>query len=127
MRLSCLHIVKTEKKGRGVFTSESIPADKIIELAPVIVMGLDERKLLDQTKLHDYIFVWGEREEKCAMALGWVPLYNHSYSSNCEYFMDFEEETIFIKTIRDILPNEELTINYGGDWNETTRVWFKVE
>jgi uncharacterized protein len=127
MRLQCLHIDKTTQKGRGVFTTENIPAETIIEIAPVIVMSLEERKLLDQTKLHDYIFLWGEKEDKCAMALGWVPVYNHSYKSNCEHFMDFEEETMFVKTVRDIAPNEELTINYSGDWNNTTPVWFETK
>ncbi len=42
------------------------------------------------------------------MALGFVPLYNHSYTSNCEYFMDFEEETIQVKTVRKINAGEEL-------------------
>lgn len=127
MRLQCLHIIKTETKGRGVFTAEFIPDDTVIEIAPVIVMSLEERKLLDQTKLHDYIFLWGQKEDKCAMALGWVPVYNHSYQSNCEYFMNFDEETMFVKTIREIYANEELTINYSGDWNDNTPVWFEAK
>lgn len=127
MRLECLHIGQTETKGRGVFTMEFIPADTIIEIAPVIVMSLEERKLLDQTKLHDYIFLWGEEEDKCAMALGWIPVYNHSYQSNCEYFMNFGEETMFVKTVRNIAAHEELTINYSGDWNDNTPVWFEVK
>ena len=61
------------------------------------------------------------------MALGLIPIYNHSYTSNCEYFMDFEEDTIMVKTVRDILRGEELTINYNGDWNDETKIWFEVE
>jgi len=60
------------------------------------------------------------------MALGYIPVYNHSYTSNCEYFMDFSNQTIFIKTVRDISKGEELTINYNGDWNDTAKVWFDV-
>lgn len=127
MRLNSLYIDKTMNKGRAVFTREAIPADTIIEIAPVIVMTPEERKLLDQTKLHDYIFLWGEKEDKCAMALGWIPVFNHQYESNCEYFMDFEDETMFIKTVRAVAPGEELTINYSGDWNDDTPVWFDVK
>ena len=77
--------------------------------------------------LHDYIFEWTpEGKKMCCMALGNVPVYNHSYQSNCEYFMNYEEQTISIKTMRDIAPNEELTINYNGDWNDETPVWFDV-
>ena len=64
------------------------------------------------------IFLNGEKKDKCCMAFGFVPMYNHSYKSNCEYFMDFEEETIQIKTVRVIEKGEELTINYNGDWNK---------
>ncbi len=127
MRLQHLFIGKIEQKGRGIFTSESIPPETIIEIAPVIVMSLEERKLLDQTLLHDYIFLWGEKEDQCAMALGWIPVYNHSYQSNCEYFMDFDDETMFIKTVRPVKAGEELTINYSGDWNDTTPVWFEAK
>ena len=127
MRLPVLYIDKIAGKGRGVFANKPIPAETVIEIAPVIVMNLVERKLLDQTKLHDYIFLWGNKEDKCAMALGWVPVYNHSYKSNCEYFMDFDEETMFIKTVKDIAVNEELTINYSGDWNDDTPVWFEAK
>jgi SET domain-containing protein len=127
MRLSSLYIHHTHNKGRGVFTKKKIAADKIIEVAPVIVMSPEDRLLLDKTMLHDYIFEWQPNEEKkCCMALGFVPIYNHSYNANCEYFMNYEEETIFIKTVRTIEPNEELTINYNGDWNDEKKVWFDV-
>ena len=127
MRLESLHIGQTDSKGRGVFTSELIPADTVIEIAPVIVMSLEDRKLLDRTKLYNYIFLWGEKEDRCAMALGWIPVYNHSYQSNCEYFMDFDDETMFVKTVRLINANEELTINYSGDWNDGTPVWLEAK
>ena len=60
------------------------------------------------------------------MALGMIPIYNHSYKSNCEYFMDYAEETITVKTVRDIHPGEEVTINYNGDWDDAGKVWFDV-
>lgn len=123
----CLFIKKSGLKGRGVFTSENIAADTIIEDAPVIVMSSGDRILLDKTLLHDYIFEWGNDKERCCMALGFIPIYNHSYQSNCEYFMDFEEEKIYIKTVRNILSGEEITINYNGDWNNKKKVWFEVE
>jgi SET domain-containing protein len=58
------------------------------------------------------------------MALGYVPVYNHSYKSNCEYEMDFDDEIIRIKTVRFIKAGEELFINYNGDWNDRKPVWF---
>ena len=61
------------------------------------------------------------------MALGYVPIYNHSYHSNCEYEMDFENELINIRTVRFIKEGEELFINYNGDWNDRKPVWFDAK
>lgn len=113
--------------GKGVFTNEAIEAGTVVEIAPVIILTKEERKLLDQTLLHDYIFEWGEKKDKCCMALGYVPVYNHSYESNCEYEMDFEQEQIGIRTMRPVKAGEQLFINYNGDWNDATPVWFEVQ
>lgn len=111
-------------KGRGVFTSKNITSDTVIEIAPVIVMDQNDRGHIDKTLLHDYIFEWGPKSDQCCMALGWIPIYNHSYESNCEYFMDFDNAVMFIRTARAIKKGEELTINYNGDWNDKEKVWF---
>lgn len=111
-----------------MFTRSFIEAGKTIEVSPVIVMNQNERKLLDQTLLHDYIFEWEPDGQKmCCMAQGYISVYNHSDHANCEHFMDYETETISIKTIRDIEADEELTINYNGKWNNTEPVWFDTE
>ncbi|MBY0476109.1 MAG: SET domain-containing protein-lysine N-methyltransferase [Chitinophagaceae bacterium] len=127
MRLQSLYINTIDGKGRGVFTNERIEADTVIEIAPVIVMSAAERLLLDQTLLHDYIFEWGEQKNECAMALGWIPLYNHSYQSNAEYFMEFDEQMMFIKTMMAVEAGEELTINYNGPADDAKKVWFDVK
>jgi SET domain-containing protein len=121
-----LHVDQTIHAGRGVFTSETIAAATVIEISPVIVMPAEDRLQLDKTKLHDYIFEWGKNNDKCCMALGLVPMYNHSYTSNCEYIMDYETDMIFIQTVQDIEAGTELTINYNGDWNDATKIWFEL-
>ncbi len=90
-------------------------------------MSAEDRLLLDKTLLHDYIFEWKpDGQNLCCMAQGYISVYNHSYTSNCEYFMDYEEGTISIKTVREINEGEELTINYNGNWDDATPVWFDV-
>lgn len=125
--LEGIYVAGTKKMGRGVYTQFPIAAGTVIETAPVVVMSKQDRKLLDQTLLHDYIFEWGEKSDQCCMALGFVPLYNHSYESNCEYEMHFGKEIITVKTVRDIEAGEELFINYNGDWNNTKKVWFDTK
>lgn len=126
MILPCLFIAPTDEMGRGVFTAEPLEKDTIIEISPVIVMSSTERLHLDQTLLHDYIFEWGEDAQVC-MALGYVPVYNHSYTSNCEYEMDYDEETITVRTMRPIAAGEELFINYNGEWNDEKPLWFEAK
>jgi Proteins containing SET domain len=123
MILPCLYIAPTSM-GRGVFTSENIQSRTIIEISPVIVMDQKDRLLLDQTRLHDYIFEWGEKKMQCCMALGYIPLYNHSYKSNCEYEMDYANELMTITTVRPIKAGEELFINYNGNWDDPKPLWF---
>ena len=127
MVLPFLFIAPTQDMGRGVFTREDIEAGTLVEVAPVIVMTAAERKLLDQTLLHDYIFEWGEQSDQCCMALGYVPVYNHSYQSNCEYEMDFENLQILIRSVKPVKAGEELYINYNGEWNDNTPVWFDAK
>lgn len=124
MILSCLYISDSHNKGRGVFTSVNLSAGQLIEASPVIVMSIQERVLLDQTLLHDYIFLWGKDQSQCCMALGYVSVYNHDYHSNAEYEMDFASCIIKIKTVRRIKKGEEIFINYNGNWNDEKPVWF---
>ena len=56
MILPFLYISSTNSMGRGIFTSADIESGIIVEVAPVIIMSSDEKKMLDKTLLHDYIF-----------------------------------------------------------------------
>lgn len=127
MILPFLFIGPATSMGHGVFTSEDIKEGTIVEVSPVIVIAGKERELLDKTKLHDYIFEWGAEKKDCCMALGYIPIYNHSYESNCEYEMDYDSENISIKAIRDIKAGEELFINYNGGWNDKKPLWFDAK
>ena len=123
-----IYVGSTKNKGRGMFANVAIPAETIVELAPVIVMSAQDRIQLDKTLLHDYIFEWQPNGEKlCCMALGYIPIYNHSYQSNCEYFMDYDNNNMYIKTVKAIEEGEELTINYNGDFNDESPIWFDVQ
>jgi len=122
-----IFVATTDNRGRGVFTRLALPKNTLVEIAPVIVMTKKDRGFLDQTMLHDYIFEWGEKQDQCCMALGYVPLYNHSFRSNCEYEMSFRKQLITVKTVRAVEAGEELFINYNGDWNNSKPLWFDVE
>lgn len=122
-----IYVTGALKRGRGVFTAEYIPKGILIEVAPVIIMSNEQRILLDQTLLHDYIFEWGRNKKQCCLALGYISIYNHSYHSNCEYEMNFSKEIITVKSVQDIQAGDELLINYNGVYNNSKPVWFDVQ
>ena len=121
-----LHILPSKNRGNGVFTSEDIKSGTVLEISPVLIMEAADRIHLDKTRMHDYIFEWGEAGKQVCMALGYVPIYNHAYVSNCIYEMDYESDSIKIIAVQDILKGEELFINYNGAWNDDTPIWFDV-
>ena len=114
-------------KGRGVRAAGFIAAGSCIERSAVIVLDAAARLLLDKTLLHDYIFEWPALEPgACCVALGYLSLYNHALPSNCEYVMDYDTASMSIHSMRDIAAGEELTINYNGDFDNESPVWFEM-
>ncbi len=124
MLLSSLHIATSHKGGRGVFTTKAIPANTVIEISPVLVFSVKEKPFIEQTHLANYVFEWGYSRRYRALGMGYVSMYNHDYSSNCDYEMDFEEKTITVKTVKDVPKGGELYINYNADPEEKKPLWF---
>lgn len=107
-------------KGRGVFASVAIPAGTIIEVCPVIVVPTEE---IVDTTLGNFAFTWSRNA--VAIALGFGSLYNHSYHANARY-VDRGRRQKQIIAERDILPHEEITINYNGEPDDPADVGFPV-
>ena len=123
LHLPGLYIKHTGGSGRGVFTSEAIPTGGIIELAPVILLSADDRKIIHGTRLHDYYYQWAG--DAAAIALGYGSLYNHSDHANVEFELDYDQELVRFTALRGIRSGEELTTDYRvGD--PEMQLWFKV-
>jgi uncharacterized protein len=127
MILPILTIAPSDNRGRGVFTTEAIEADTIIEISPVLVLNPDERQKVEQTLLYDYIFEWGDDLKSCCVALGYLSVYNHSYTANCIYEMDFEHDVMQIRTVKPVAAGEELFINYNADPDDHKPIWFEAK
>ncbi|MCU7695408.1 SET domain-containing protein [Haoranjiania flava] len=119
-----LVVAESGNKGRGVFTTENIKSGTVVEVSPVLELTKKERKTVEKTKLYHYIFEWGKNLKKAALALGYVSMYNHSYDANCEYEMDYDANTMTIRTIRPVKKGQELFINYNAVPDDKTPVWF---
>ena len=111
--------------GQGVFAAEPIAAGAVIEICPVLLFPKDQLEHVRRTMLDDYYFDWGDDDAWYAFALGYGSLYNHSYEPNADYAMDFEANTIDFFSLRDIAAGEEILVNYNGDTDDRTPVWFE--
>jgi len=116
----------TEKYGRGVFALRPFRKGELIEVAPVIAMPRSERKYVKKTKLVEYFFNWVENKKDLAICLGYGSLYNHSYSPNAIFINNIDHFTIDFYAYRDIQKGEEITINYNGEPESKSEVWFDV-
>jgi SET domain-containing protein len=126
MILPVIYIADSGKKGKGVFAASDIPTTTAIEISPVLVLSEEERGVIEGTLLYNYIFEWGENCKQAALGMGYISMYNHSYSANCEYEMDYELNVMTIRTVKLVKAGEELHINYNASHNDTTPVWFET-
>jgi SET domain-containing protein len=113
----------TDKYGRGIFANRDIKKGEFIEEAPVIVVPEKEWKLMRKSILTNYVFRWDEDK---AIALGYGSLYNHSYTPNARYYSNIENHSIDFYAREDIKENEEITVNYNGDPEDQSPLWFDV-
>ncbi|MBN9297248.1 MAG: SET domain-containing protein-lysine N-methyltransferase [Filimonas sp.] len=124
MMMPYLTVAPSEKGGRGVFSTQNIPAGTVIEISPVLVFNSKERKAIEDTRLFNYIFEWGATRKMGALGMGYISMYNHDYSANCNYEMDYENALMTITTVKPVKAGDELCINYNADPDDKTPVWF---
>ena len=125
-----LRIVPRGSRGRGVLAAGWIAAGTLVERSPVLVIPSEHRHAVDPTIVFTYVFMWEhdtveedlyKHTGRSAIALGYTSLLNHSYDPNCRFIRHIDELTIDIVALRDIAPDEELTIDYQ------MTLWFKPE
>ncbi|NOT36377.1 MAG: SET domain-containing protein-lysine N-methyltransferase [Saprospiraceae bacterium] len=104
-----------------------IPKGSPIENCPIIHIPKKEVNIIHNTELHDYYFVWGEKDDEAAIALGYGSLYNHSYKPNADFILDLSNNTINFFAIKTIKAGKEITINYHGQPEAEDELWFDKE
>ena len=120
-----IYVAPSELHGQGVFAARNIEAGEIIEICPILLFPRAELDAIRKTMLDDYYFDWGDEGDWYAVCLGYGSLYNHSYTPNAEYGMDFEANTIDFYCIKNIEAGAEILINYNGEADNQTKVWFE--
>jgi hypothetical protein len=113
-------------RGRGVFASRRFRKSELIEVAPVIVI---KAGMVPKPIAH-VLYEWEQLPEgpTRAVALGYGSLYNHGNPANLKYAKDPIARVICYWALRDIAPDEELSINYNsmtGLCTPEQETWFE--
>ncbi|UFT98801.1 SET domain-containing protein [Radiobacillus kanasensis] len=110
---------------RGVFAKSDIKKGVSFHIAPVIPYPNKQHELIEHTVLEDYVFEYGINHT--AVVLGYGMLFNHSYTPNADYKINFHDHTFEFFAHKDIKAGEEILINYNGDVDNEDPLWFNEE
>ncbi|ADC50472.1 SET domain protein [Alkalihalophilus pseudofirmus OF4] len=107
---------------RGVFATEDIPKGTMFHEAPVVPYPNIEHILIQETVLADYVYEYGKNHT--AIVLGYGMLFNHSFTPNATYDINFDKHIFSYYAYRDIKAGEEIFVNYNGEVADETPLWF---
>ncbi|MFD1772404.1 SET domain-containing protein [Paenibacillus rhizophilus] len=107
---------------RGIFATRDIAKGELIHEAPVIPYPNEDHEFIEKTILADYVFEYGANHT--AVLLGYGSLFNHSYTPNATYDINFKNHTFDFYSYTDIKAGDEILINYNGDENCDDPLWF---
>ncbi|KAH9881632.1 hypothetical protein IAQ61_000359 [Plenodomus lingam] len=121
-RCADLVIKSDTPKGRGVFASAPIAAGTIIDICPVLLLGVEENEnYIQKSSLYHYTYNWptidaiGKSRTLQAVIFGLGSLFNHStQEQNVGWIRDTNRLIITYRALRDINVGEELCISYGS-------------
>ena len=119
-----IYIGKSALHGRGVFAGQLFKPGDIIEEAPVVLLDNSEKACLQHTSLFGYYFLTPDERNSLVFGLGYSSLYNHFCPANAGYTLNLQKRLIIIRAIKAIQRNEEIVINYTGDPDNTSPVYF---
>lgn len=118
---------KIKNAGRGVFASENINKNGIIEICPVILAPKSDLSNLNESIFVTYFFYFGKDKDQLAIALGFGSIYNHSYTPNTKYKINIKKQTIIFTALENIKKDDEITFNYKqGNPKNKNPLWFEV-
>ena len=105
-------IRRIKGKGRGVVATRDIAASTAIVTCPVVVYDDTDAARIAKTRLGDYNFRFGERQQRACIVLGVISLCNHAEHPNAEIVCDEREQTVTLVALRPISAGEEISIKY---------------
>jgi SET domain-containing protein len=101
-----------KRKGRGLVATEEIAVGTAIVTCPVIVYDDADAGRISKTRLGDYNFRFGDRQNRACIVLGVISLCNHAEEPNAEIVCHEAEQTVTLMALRPIAEGEEICIRY---------------
>lgn len=107
---------------RGIFATENIKKDELIEICPMIILQHRMNYHHDPT-IRDYCFTQVCPCEECKkhgghylMVLGYGQVYNHHDDNNARISFDLKNSLAIVHANRDIKEQEEIFVSYGENY-----------
>lgn len=119
-----IEIKQSPLHGQGVFACTYFNAGDEIETAPVILLEQDDKDFLQSTTLYRYYFVVNDKKNPVVLGLGYSSLYNHAGKANAVYSISLKDAWLKITACKPIQPGDEITLNYNGNPEDETPVYF---
>ena len=116
-----IKVSDSKGKGRGVFATENILKDEIIEYCPIIPISKKEANFLEKDSENlKYYYLFQYAIDKHCIMLGYGSIYNHSKTPHADVDYDVEQPKnyLFFLAIKDIKAGEEILIDYEFDNNK---------
>lgn len=106
-------VKESDIHGKGIFAAQFIPEGTLILIIEGEVINENECMRREDEEDNVYIFWNGDNYIDTSNSTD-IKYINHSCDNNCEV-LDNDEKSLKLIASRDILPEEELTIDYGYD------------
>jgi SET domain-containing protein len=120
-----LYFAPSGKHRYGMFCTEDIEKDSVIEICPIIVIPHEQAKeIIRSHVLYEYYFEW--KKESIALALGYGSLYNHSPKPNAAFDADYPNQYIIFKALENIPAGTEILVDYHAGTPDE-KVWFEIK
>lgn len=109
-----IYLKESPVHGYGVFCSEEIEYDEIIEICPFLTFPHKRHEKLPF--FHNYSFCWPKSTSwiNHAMVMGYGSYYNHNKVPNTTWITDENDFVYIFKSLRKITVGEELFVDYGN-------------
>ena len=122
-----IEVLKSTVHGVGVFAKKAIKKNEVLEENYYIILKGDWHKL--PSLMQEYIYGWTkdlyDNKSKAALVFGNGALYNSSLKPNADWQTNVDRNRFIFYAIKDMKAGEEIMIDYGNEYWESSNRKFK--